>query len=158
MAIGLPFVSYDMFVRDIYGPLHHGDPVVRVNYTYFAVPAMMLGSIFVLIMLVLAQIHRLLHVPLERIMPAAKWCMKGACLSLGLLFLLLLIGGRLTEQVVRSQGYSYCEELFELGVATFSRGYVNDPRMCVSRFELESSLERYGYTDALRRYRFDKEP
>ncbi|MEX0870793.1 MAG: hypothetical protein WDZ65_03185, partial [Aquisalimonadaceae bacterium] len=158
LAAGAPFWVRDLFVRDIYGPLMYGDPVVRVNYAYYALPAVMLGGLLWPILVFVTQALRLFQVSRERMRPFVEWCVNGFYLALFLLLPVPMAAGWLTEQYVKQQGYEYCGKLFELGVATFSRGYVNDPRLCVSRFDLESSLERYGYTDALRRYRFGKEP
>ncbi|MEX0732773.1 MAG: hypothetical protein WED00_00735 [Aquisalimonadaceae bacterium] len=158
LAAGSPFWVHDLFVRDIYGPLIHGGPFIRVNYAYYALPAVLLAGILGSLMVIVVHIQRLRKVSRARVRPFVEWCVKGVYLGLILLLPVPMAAGWLTEQYVKQQGYEYCGKLFELGVATFSRGYVNDPRLCVSRFELESSLERYGYTDALRRYRFGKEP
>jgi len=157
LLVTLPFSARDMFVRDIYGPLLHGDPFVRVNYSHFAVPALVFGGALVAILGTLLQVRRWLGAAIDPSPSFVRWCVKGMYLSVVLMFVLPAIGGPLTERYVKAEGYVYCGKLFELGVATYSRGYVNDPRVCVSPTALAATLERHGYSDAARRYRFEKE-
>lgn len=157
LVVGFPFLARDMFVRDIYGPLLHSDPFVRVNYAHFAFPAVMLAGVIGVFLTGLGQAKHWLGISIEAFSPFIGWCIKGLWVCLTLMVMLPIAGGLVTERYVKAEGYVYCGKLFELGVATYSRGYLNDPRVCVSPTALAATLERYGYSDAARRYRFEKE-
>ncbi|KAB7622699.1 hypothetical protein [Alkalilimnicola sp. S0819] len=148
-----PAWYYDAWVRDIYGPLVHGDPVVLVDYSHYTLPAVLLGGLLVPGLILYVQIQRRRAVPRERMLPVMKRFMAGLYLTLILLIPVPVIAGWITEQYVERQGYAHCGALFDLGVGKFSRGYVADPALCVVRWELDEALKQQGYVDALRRRR-----